>query len=89
MIRLDRWEKRMEASFDLVIKNARVVRPNRTSVDCLDIAVADGRIALLAPEIRPEQARETFDAKNLSGVSRARRLRTCTPASIRRSRRTR
>ncbi len=55
----------MEKSFDLVIKNARVVRPNRTSVDCLDIAVADGRIALVAPEIRPEQARETFDAKNL------------------------
>lgn len=55
----------MDQPFDLVIKNARVVRPNRTSVDCLDIAVNDGRIARLAPEIRPEQAREVFDARNL------------------------
>jgi len=31
----------MEKHFDLVIKNARVVRPNQTSVDRCDIAVAD------------------------------------------------
>ena len=55
----------MDQPFDLVIKNARVVRPHRTSVDCLDIAVKDGRIARLAPEIRAEQAREVFDARNL------------------------
>src|SRR5262245_7947908 len=54
----------MEKPFDLVIKNARVVRPNRSSVDCLDIAIKDGRIARLAPEIRAEEAREVFDAKN-------------------------
>jgi allantoinase len=58
-------DRQMDQPFDLVIKNARVVRPNRTSVDCLDIAVKDGRIARLAPEIRPEQAREIFDARNL------------------------
>jgi allantoinase len=55
----------MDQPFDLVIKNARVVRPNRTSVDCLDIAIKDGRIARLAPEIRAEQASEVFDARNL------------------------
>jgi hypothetical protein len=33
----------MEKPFDLVIKNARVVCPNTTAVDCLDIAVKDGR----------------------------------------------
>jgi len=55
----------MEKPFDLVIKNARVVRPNRSSVDCLDIAVKDGRIVRLAPEIQAEQAAEVFDAKNL------------------------
>jgi allantoinase len=55
----------MDQPFDLVIKNARVVRPNRTSVDCLDIAVRDGRIARLAPEIRPDESKEVFDAKNL------------------------
>ena len=55
----------MEKPFDLVIRNARVVRPNKTSVDCLDIAVKDGRIARLAPEVQAEQAREVFDARNL------------------------
>ncbi len=35
----------MDKQFDTVIKNARVVRPNKTSVDCLDIAIKDGKIA--------------------------------------------
>ena len=51
--------------FDLVIKNARVVRPNKTSVDCLDIAVKEGKVARLAPDIPAEQAKQVFDAKNL------------------------
>ena len=55
----------MEKIYDLVIKNARVVRPNRTSVDCLDVAVKDGKIARLSPDIQAEQAKEVFDAKNL------------------------
>jgi allantoinase len=55
----------MDKPYDLVIKNARVVRPNKTSVDCLDIAVKDGRIARLAPELPADQAKEVFDAKNL------------------------
>ena len=54
----------MSKLFDLVIKNARVVRPNKTSVDCLDIAIEDGRIRRLAPDIQTAQAREVFDAKN-------------------------
>src|SRR6478609_8135920 len=54
----------MDKPFDLVIKNARVVRPNKTSVDCLDIAVRDGKIDRIAPDIRAEQAKEIFDAKN-------------------------
>src|SRR5881392_3399427 len=54
----------MNKSFDIVIKNDRVVRPNKTSVDCLDIAIADGKIARLAPDIPTEQAKEVFDAKN-------------------------
>jgi allantoinase len=55
---------RMEKLYDLVIKNARVVRPNKASVDCLDIAVMDGKIARLAPDIQGEQAKQVFDAKN-------------------------
>ena len=54
----------MEKSFDLVIKNARVVRPNKPSVDALDIAIKDGKVARLAPDIQAEQAKEVFDAKN-------------------------
>jgi allantoinase len=54
----------MDKLFDTVIKNARVVRPNKTSVDCLDIAIKDGKIARLAPEIPAESARQVFDAKN-------------------------
>src|SRR5258707_13496942 len=54
----------MDKSFDLVVKNARVVRPNKTSVDCLDIAIADGRIVRLAPDIQAALAKEVFDAKN-------------------------
>ena len=48
----------------LVIKNARVVRPNRTSVDCLDIAIKEGKVARLSPDIQAEQAKEVFDARN-------------------------
>jgi allantoinase len=55
----------MEKLYDLVIKNARVVRPNRTSVDCLDIAIKEGKVARLSPDIQAEQAKEVFDAKNL------------------------
>src|SRR5439155_9556707 len=55
----------MEKPFDLAIKNARVVRPNKLSVDRLDIAVRDGKVACLAPDIQAEQAKEVFDAKNL------------------------
>jgi allantoinase len=51
--------------YDLVIKNARVVRPNRTAVDNLDIAIKDGKIALLAPEIVVSTAKEVFDAQNM------------------------
>ena len=52
-------------TFDLVIKNARVVRPNATGVDCLDIGIANGKVARLAAEIRAEDAGEVFDAKKL------------------------
>src|ERR1700747_3325693 len=55
----------MDKPFDLVIKNARVVRPKRPSIDRLDIAVKDGTIVVLAPDIPAEQANEISDARNL------------------------
>jgi allantoinase len=54
----------MEKLFDLVIKNARVVRPNKTSVDCLDIGIKDGKIERLAPELAADAARQVVDAQN-------------------------
>ncbi|MEI6666656.1 MAG: dihydroorotase family protein [Acidobacteriota bacterium] len=49
--------------FDLIVRNVRVVRPNRPVVDLLDIGVKDGRIATLAPELRPDGAAEVVDGK--------------------------
>jgi len=52
---------------DKVIKNVRVVRPNRQSVDLLDLGIKDGKFAKIAPEIDPQEAKEVFDAENLLG----------------------
>src|SRR5215469_8325716 len=54
----------MEKPFDLVIKNARVVRPNKTSVDRLDVGIKDGKIAGLAPELAGATAAQVLDAQN-------------------------
>ena len=54
----------MQKLFDLIIKNARVVRPNKTSVDGLDIGIKDGKIVLLAPRLEAQEARQVFDARN-------------------------
>jgi allantoinase len=50
---------------DLIIKNARVVRPNKTAVELLDIGIRSGKIERLAPEIRDSESHNTFDAKGL------------------------
>ena len=54
----------MTRPFDLVIKNVRVVRPNRNAVDLLDIGIKDGRFARLAPDIAASDANEVVDGKN-------------------------
>lgn len=54
-------------ALDKVIKNVRVVRPNRRSVDLLDLGIKDGKFARIEPEIHPQEAKEMFDAKNLLG----------------------
>jgi allantoinase len=54
----------MSKAFDLVIKNIRVVRPKKTSVDRLDIAIRDGKIERLAPDVSAEQAEQVFDGRN-------------------------
>jgi allantoinase len=54
----------MSKAFDLVIKNVRVVRPNKTSIDDLDIAIRGGKIERLAPQISVDQAEQVFDGRN-------------------------
>jgi allantoinase len=51
-----------EAPFDLIIKNARVVRPRRPDVERLDLAIRDGRFARIAPDIPVSDAQAVHDA---------------------------
>ena len=50
---------------DRIIKNVRVVRPNESSVECLDLGIKDGKFSQISPQINPEQGKEVFDAQNL------------------------
>lgn len=51
--------------FDLLIKNARVVRPNTTKVESKDIGIHDGKFARVETHIEAGDARETIDANGL------------------------
>ena len=50
--------------FDLLIKNARVVRPHGNVVFDADIAITGGKIALVAPGIDVTRAKAVKDGKN-------------------------
>ena len=52
---------------DRLIKNVRVVRPNQSSVELLDLGIKDGKFSQISPQISPYQAKEVFDAHNLLG----------------------
>ncbi len=54
-------------SFDLLVRNVRVVRPKKTAVDRLDIGIRDGRFVRLAPELDPADANEVVDGGGLLG----------------------
>ncbi|HEX9843676.1 MAG TPA: hydantoinase, partial [bacterium] len=54
-------------SFDRIIKNVRVVRPNRTAVDLLDLGINDGKFARIAPAIDARLAPQVTDARGLLG----------------------
>ena len=53
------------APYDLLIKNVRLARPNRETVEDVDIAIRHGRIAHIAPAIDPHAAHTTHDAQGL------------------------
>jgi allantoinase len=54
----------MSKLFDLIIKNVRVARPNKTSIDSLDIGIKDGKVNRLAHDLLAEQSEQTFDGRN-------------------------
>lgn len=54
-------------ALDKIIKNVRVVRPNQASVEQLDLGIKDEKFVQIAPEIRPDHAKEVFDAQNRLG----------------------
>jgi len=49
------------STYDLIIRNVRVVRADLDEVQDADIAVSGGRIAAIAPGLDPADAREVFD----------------------------
>jgi len=54
----------MPANFDILLKNGTVVDPVNRQTAVLDLAIADGRVAEIAPEIDPGLARESFDVRD-------------------------
>jgi allantoinase len=50
-------------SFDLVVKNVRVVRHDQPEPELLDVGILDGRISRLAPEIPADEARNVVDGR--------------------------
>ena len=50
-------------SWDLLIKNVRVVRPHGNAVHEADIAIRGGRFAKVAPSIPVKEAKKTYDGK--------------------------
>jgi allantoinase len=52
-----------EKIYDLLVKNARVVRPNASGVQKMDIAVAGGKVAALGFDLPVSLAKQVVDAK--------------------------
>src|SRR5262249_37408237 len=50
---------------DLLITNARIVRPHREAVERLDLGVKDGRFVRIAPTIPTTDAAQVYDADGL------------------------
>ena len=51
--------------FDQLIKNVRVVRPDRPSVETLDLGIKEGKFVQIEPNLKPEDAQQTFDGNHL------------------------
>jgi len=53
----------VQKNYDLLVKNVRIVRPNKSSVQKGDIAIVNGKFARVAREIPAEEARKVVDGK--------------------------
>ena len=53
----------MTPELDLIIKNVRVVRPNKNAVDLLDLGIKDGKFAKIQPELDVSTAKEVVDGQ--------------------------
>ena len=51
--------------WDLLVKNLRIVRPNRNSVPKGDVAIADGRFVKVGRDLDAAGARCVVDGRNL------------------------
>jgi allantoinase len=58
----------MSTTYDLVIKNVQVVRPNTTTIDTMDIGIKDGKFARIAPNIPVEDGTDSYDGRGLLGM---------------------
>jgi len=54
-----------DASYDLLLKGGHVLDPKNNINAVMDVAISDGKIARVAPQIDPIEARETV---NVSGL---------------------
>ena len=52
------------AKYDLLIRNVRVVRPRKTKVEKLDIAIKGGKFVKVAKGLKASEARQVVDGKN-------------------------
>lgn len=52
-----------EKKYDLIVKNVQVVRPKKSSVQALDIAIKDGKFVKVGKNIRASDATEVVDGK--------------------------
>lgn len=51
-------------TLDLLVKNVRVVRPDRAEPERVDIGVVDGRFAAIAPDLSAEDAASVVDGRD-------------------------
>ena len=55
----------MSHKFDLIVSNIRLVRPGQAQTPVTCIAVKDGKVAALSPDLAAADAAETLDGKGL------------------------